>query len=601
MIPIALGIPDKNNLGLEHVYVENRTYNWSTGNPWVGYYNLYDGNWGSYAYGQGGGWSKAYFRYVKPTNWTSNLLRIVGANWTMKIHNGSIVNRSLDGTYGCLDHNASSIQLATWSNGLNGDNPWFCGAAGGDQLVWQNSPSTMSNPDEEGIHWFFYNNSNVSFLRINVSDQNGDYLKTYFVNLTNGSDAWWATSSNGIVYFNISKDYYTYTASSNASYTLYSANITSLGQYSNQTLNITKQGGITLNLNFSDDTTHLPMTGINISVEVFKDNYSYVSWTNTSQFSINLNITTAVTYNIRYSAVGYTERFSYYSFPAFPPTGTVYYKNLYLSNGTTSVTATVYDQTQDLVEGVNIKYLRYNSETGNYDEVGQAKTNFEGEAILELTLETEFYKFVLEYQGGTLLETAPSYIYSDTIAFYVVIGEVIGEYFFDTTSIPYNLTFLEPTNRFRYGHNVPGGSSSIIACLKVTRAGVTSWDVLNNTCQTGSSGILYQSVDPINGTTYRADAIINLLDGEGNRTLGSYLYTYPTNNPFKNVSGLVWQLFLTLAMGLIFIYFPRVAVLSASLSFIIGRFAGLNDWPPEILASILLIGIIVQYVMGLNS
>lgn len=173
---------------------------------------------------------------------------------------------------------------------------------------------------------------------------------------------------------------------------------------------------ITYQIDFRNETDNNLLSGLNVSYEFISDSYTIEGWTTSGYANVSLE---SDDYTIRYSSPNYGERFYFVSVTS--PTQNDYL-TLYLGNSSTLVTATVLDQVGVPVENVTISYYRYYPINGSYRLVGQAKTNFEGESILELTLSVEFYYFTFLYNNVIVLETEPAYVEEDSITFTIFLG-----------------------------------------------------------------------------------------------------------------------------------------------------------------------------------
>lgn len=263
-----------------------------------------------------------------------------------------------------------------------------------------------------------------------------------------------------------------------------------------------------INFTFLDEETGNQI--MNVSIELISDLFAANYSTNTSHLYVDL--LSPSLYAMRYNASGYFERFYYFNLTNRTHSNLTLY---FLSNLTGSeVTANVYDEGNHLVEDVYIKVLRYDLATNSYIIQEIAKTNFEGQAKLHLILNDEFYQFILEYPFATMRKTtSPTYIFSTTINFQILLGEDIAENFYSTENTIYSLTFNNVTNNFRYTYT-DSDSAVQQGCLKVYQMTVLGETLLNSTCVNSATATILIGVNNLTGSTYRADAFLNFGDGE---------------------------------------------------------------------------------------
>lgn len=179
-------------------------------------------------------------------------------------------------------------------------------------------------------------------------------------------------------------------------------------------------------------------------------------------------------------------------------------------DGQTAVTATVFDNINNVVEGAYIYVQRYDFNTGNYILTGVYRTNFEGQAILYLTLDSVYYRFLIYYPYNLLIQTnTPTYVGSNTIEFRINLYEAVAQEFFDTYSVDGALTFSNLTNNFRFIYSSPSVvvDSATLRVYKVDWLGTT---LVNTSSAIGESGTLLAGVTPANDTTYIARAFVSV-------------------------------------------------------------------------------------------
>jgi len=454
----------------------------------------------------------------------------------------------------------------------------------------------------------YYNKSfNVTISALDNKTINLTGIYNHLINLTVSEIITGATISNftGWAYDEVNS--YNYTFDTNgSSYFL----IPSL-QNNNYTLSVDKNGTIvTTDYNHTTDNTTLT----NVTINAFTWNSVYI------RFYDILTRTIINTSTIDFDLIG-----DYYSYNYSTSNGTIYatllspdsyygrytpnqtyaegfyaftllnddYENVsvYLINEslTTDITITVLDQDAKIVDGAYVKALRFDIATNSYLLQSVGLTNYEGQTIMPLTKNDEFYKFIVEYEGETVKTTSASYITSDDIVIQVNIGENAFETFFEYLSIDASLVFNPSTDNFRFTFNDVLGVAGEF-CLKVFKVQPMGTTQVNSTCTTGASGTLLLGVTPENGTMYVGKAYYDgvfLIDAA---------YSYPDGTNFGK-TGLFMQALLTLAFAGIALHNVRLVPVAIGASLLIGRFVHLHTiaWPSVI--ALFIVGFILTWVL----
>lgn len=348
-------------------------------------------------------------------------------------------------------------------------------------------------------------------------------------------------------------------------------------------------------INFSfylEDTTTL-VSWVNISLEListtFAANYTVENGT------IFLSLLTPAAYTIRYSADNFTERLYYFELS----NRTVNSLDLYMINSSlspTEVTATVVDQFGNELEGALIKVLKYNINTNTYDTVEIVATNFNGEAILNLFLNSEFYQFIIEYPTGTVVQTTnPTYVYTNTVTFQVSLLDNLIQNYEAVNSVTASLIFNDATNNFRYTYT-DTQNTAVQGCLYVYTSNTLGDNLINQSCSASSSGTILIPVENISGSTYMAVAYIDLETG-----VSTYIDTLYKTFPYDNNVGKI-GLLLVLILVLVFAgtayWSPVVAVLVTPLPITFGTYMGLINVGWTQLLGLHIVSIIIAFVVG---
>lgn len=183
---------------------------------------------------------------------------------------------------------------------------------------------------------------------------------------------------------------------------------------------------------------------------------------------------------------------------------------------TTAIQFRVSDQLgDDPIAGALIKILRFDVGNGVYRTTEVLRTDSEGFAIGNIVPVTEWYKFNIEVNGVTRLQTEPEKFTSGTTTreFRIDVDTNWYDHYDTANNIEYNLSFNEATNNFKFAFNDPSGSMTT-GCLKVEKLNSTGTYLIADNCTTSTSAIVLVNVAPVGtnmtGRHYKAAARINL-------------------------------------------------------------------------------------------
>jgi len=247
-----------------------------------------------------------------------------------------------------------------------------------------------------------------------------------------------------------------------------------------------------------------------VDVELITDGYAN-NHTSTNG-SLYLQGLSNVEHTIRYTAVGYLERFYYFNLQNRTHTNITLF--LVHNSSATQVTATVSDEADDELEGVYIKALRYDLDTNSYIIREIAKTNFEGEAVLSLVLNDEFYQFILEYPLGDVKKiTIPTYIFGSTLEFQILLGNATAANFYNSQDINSQLIFNNATNNFRWTYS---DANNIVTqgCIRVYQISASGKELYNQSCVESTAATLLIPVSNTTGRSYTASTYVYFGDEE---------------------------------------------------------------------------------------
>lgn len=246
-------------------------------------------------------------------------------------------------------------------------------------------------------------------------------------------------------------------------------------------------------------------------------------------------------------------------------------QTLYVDTGT-EVTATVYDNTNNRLEGALIQVQRYDISTNTFKTVGSFQTNSQGEAKLVLTLNSVYYRFLIFSPINTLrLTTTSQLIFSNALTFQISTIEEVAEDFYNAAAVTYTLDYINSSKTFRYIFSDTGGNIEE-GCLKVWRIDARANTQINDTCVSGSSGTILQTVAEINDTRYLAKAFVTIggteifVDSESHTFFGDDITTQ---------LGLLGIFLMTIMFGFLFLFSIPLAVVIIPIPTLLGAMSGL--------------------------
>jgi len=446
-----------------------------------------------------------------------------------------------------------------------------------------------------------YDNISINYellpteLSINVTSQlTGDRLSTYNViarSLNRSHVLSASVTTENVTFGVINGDVYNVTITA-ANFANYGANVLKQivgNSYLNFNLYTTNSVNITIKNEF-DNT----LITENVTLDFISDLYSYTYTTTTGK--LYQDLLNPSSYTVRYSAIqnvnnSFPERFYFFSL------GNKSYNEitLYLSNDTYSnITISVYNQDNQLLEGAEVRYLKYFAETNTYDLMGMGQTNINGVTVLPLQKNSEYYKFQVYYDNILRLTTTPSYIINDDITLQINLIDDVANNFFISNGMNGVLTFNNNTNNYKFDFSSKNGLTYNY-CLKLYDVdSITGHILTNSSCLSSTSGTILINKQPINNTVVYAQGIVTI---SGINYVLDELY----NNFSDDVSGKnIWLFFimiLTVIFSLMAIYSLRLTFILAPLPLLLGSLLGVVPVAFSICVGFELLGLILAVVV----
>ena len=246
--------------------------------------------------------------------------------------------------------------------------------------------------------------------------------------------------------------------------------------------------------------------------------------------------------------------------------------NIYFEPGTTLVTFSVTDENDNDIEGAFITVLRYDFATNTYLVSEILETDSAGNALGNLVLNTNWYKFIVTYNGIIYLETSPTKIISTTYSFQIVLGSDYFESYTSLGSISCNVAFNNNSKIFTYTASDGSGGSNTY-CLDVWKKTLNSNSVINSSCASGSSVVINVGISEATGD--------NTYTGMGNVWIDGLKFlcadkSSSYNTGFKKFGqeGLFATFMICLTLIMIGIWSPIIAIALMILGIIVSVIIG---------------------------
>lgn len=344
-----------------------------------------------------------------------------------------------------------------------------------------------------------------------------------------------------------------------------------------------------ISFEFRDENTSALVNNVTIELisELFSNNYT------TSNGTLFVDLLTPNLYAMRYkSKDGYPEKFYYFNLQNRTHTNLT----LYLVRDPTDVTATVYDEASRGLEDAYIKVLRYDLETNSYIVREIVKTNFEGVTTMKLKLNTEFYKFIIEYPLGTIKEvTSPTYIYETDLIFQINLGIETADNYFNTEGVNYKLYFNNDTNNFVFTYS---DTNNVVSqgCLKIYKQTLLSNELYNSSCVPSSSASIVLNIVNESGAVYNAKAYFDF-DETPEYFVTSDVKKYEEDTSAGKL-GVLMIVFLSIIFLLIGYWDKEIALILFPLPMVFGSIINMVDISPAVTISIEIVCIIVAILIS---
>jgi len=236
------------------------------------------------------------------------------------------------------------------------------------------------------------------------------------------------------------------------------------------------------------------------------------------------------------------------------------YLDLYFVPNATTVTFSVNDQNDNEVQDVYISILKYDFPTNSYITTQVIKTNTYGEAVGNIILNTQWYKFLLLYDGEIKLETEPIKIGSTSRNFRINLLVDFFDLYNIVDGVTTSLTFTNSTRNFAYTFLNPSGTV-ITACLDIIeRTTIADVDV-NSSCISSAGGTILLNIGStaeVVGRTFLATGSVNVNPWKITDILGA---SFEDGYRKYGKDGIFLSFLVRLTFALMGIWNPIVAII----------------------------------------
>jgi hypothetical protein len=388
------------------------------------------------------------------------------------------------------------------------------------------------------------------------------------------------TTTTGIVNVPLIKGFnYTSTVASNN----YTTDVDNISSWSTSDYNYTQYlfAYNSLYINFADIITKLTVENVTMDLisDAFSDNYS------TSNGTIYVTNLAPETYIARYTSDDYQE--SFYEFTIVDDSTQNITLYLIEANESSTIVVNVLNEKARNQEGATVKALRFDITTNAYHLQEMCVTDYNGECYMSLTKDDEYYKFIIDYDGQTLLTSDPFIIRKDNLVFSIITTGIIGDYINDYNDITSSIVYNNETGNWRLDYDDTNALTNSVT-LEVYELKGDGETLINTSTITGASGTILLGMSAESGKIYVANAYA---DGE---FLDSGEYETPAYDLFSEL-GLFLQIMLTLVMVGFSLYMIEALPITLFVSLLIGRLINLNILPYGTIFTGITLGIIILW------
>lgn len=253
---------------------------------------------------------------------------------------------------------------------------------------------------------------------------------------------------------------------------------------------------------------------------------------------------------------------------------------LYVVSDTTQVLFNVKDTYGTNIKNVYIYVDKYDVGTNSYVTSEILNTDNSGNAVGNVILNTQYYRFNLLYNGLIRLIDGPTIVTDVTKNFII---DILGNDYYDNMdkidNMWYNLSFNNATKNYRFQFIDPD-TQVYKKCLKVVRYNFTTGtDLINESCLFSASGTILLNIgSDFDNHTYLGTAYAVTSDGTYfslDSLEISFAEIYQKFNKDNDKSGVFFSFIFILGILLIGRWHPIASILLAIFSVLLVKWIGL--------------------------
>lgn len=269
---------------------------------------------------------------------------------------------------------------------------------------------------------------------------------------------------------------------------------------------------------------------------------------------------------------------------------TYYLNNVSVSNATTDLDLFLLDeaftdlvtitvrQSGDLLQDAFVKVLRWYPELNQYRTVEIVKTDNEGKSPAYIDLYDVFYKFIVEKDLATLLETQQALISNENIEL-TVPNTNQPEYFPTKNGVGFDCTTSNTTSTATVSCVFTDTRNLMTnGCLTITQLGILESVVLSDTCATTAAGVIGYVINPKEPELNYQYMFYGKFSNDESKTIIFEIGTWEadTSQPLGD-DGLFFMFLLYLTMVGFGLAFPRMIMILSVFVIGIGVALGLIE------------------------
>lgn len=516
------------------------------------------------------------------------------ANLYEAVFNITSVTAKVSGASVSTAYNCTTTGGKTYSNCLN---VYLTNAT--NTVTWKKSgyydydTSVSASAYEFGT--FSITNVHNNQYNITAVNMTGGTISNFTVNVSSDDYPSFSeslTTTSGKVTFNLTQGInYTFIIDA-TDFALGNATLTA--NASSQTKQFTLYTTNSINFSFYDEESNALLNGTLIVIELISDAMSLNTTTLTG--STYIDLLTPSTYTIRYTGTGYDSRF--YELTVVDRYHYAVNLTLLNSSSATDVTITVYDTLGNKLEGAKVKIQKYDIVTNSYILNQVVTTNFEGIGQASLQQNSEYYKFIIEYDGVVVFTSNPTYIYGTTLTFYVTLGSLGFDEYFEAQALSGQLKASYTTHQTQFTFNDEDNLATQ-GCAYAYTVDTNGLTLFNSSCAASPSGTVYVGVTNTSGANYLIKGVMTK-NGE-TYTISSLAVDYDSTLPGEGGLGLLLLLFVETVIIFIGTQKMEIGIVLGGLAPLLFTVMGLITIGYAVTAPLFVISIITAYIIGVKK